>query len=732
MTDAISRGSWSDQFLPGADPLPKDASESMISLATIRGLIFRQRLVLVGIISIVLVIALAFTLLTRPLYKASATVRIEPEGVNIVEGQDLAPSVPGNQIDMYMNTQAAVIKSKRMAYTVVDALKLGSDADFLGEEFAGPRPQGISEKRWMEIRRDAAADMVRGGLSVDVPSDSRIVSINYVSLSAEQAARLANAFADAFVKEDVRRSIEANDYARTYLQEQIQVISGKLQQAETTANTYAKRNGIVGGALGTAKEGDTSGTAQTMTAANLTSVNEALTKLRGDRISAQQRWLAVVNVPALQLPEAQTNGAMQSLYGQRSSVTAQLSQMRQRYGDSYPQVVELKAQLASLDSQITRLGTEIKNGIRDQYEIALRQEQGLAAELQNVSTQTLDEQDRRVQYNLLDREAQALRTQMAALLDRFNQLSAAASINSGTITKLDSAEIPGAPYSPNLLKNMLVAAVIGIGLAVGIAVLREAFDDRLRSTEDVERKLGVSLLGFTPYLSDEEVAQQQADPFSALMEAYASLRTSVDFAVPGDHRIVQVTSSQPSEGKSLTSSVLARKYAQLGLKVLLIDSDLRKPTINHLFGEKRPKVGFVEVLLGDVPLADALLPNMPENLDVLPVGSIPARPVELLSSKRFSDFLAMVRNQYAIVIIDSSPVMGIADAPLIARHVDGLVFVVEANRSHYGQAKAALRRLQSAGARVSGAVLTKYRSAEAGLAYDYIYNYYSYSSDQKG
>lgn len=733
MTDAQRRGSWSDQFLPGSEIQADGASGGLISLETVRGLLFRQRAILTGVVAATLVIGLIVTLLMRPQYQAAATVRVDPAGVQIVEGQNLAPEVAVNEIGRYMNTLGAVIKSKRMAYQVVDDLKLAENDAFLGDAFKEGRPNGTTEKQWMAARRDAAMSIAMGGVSVDIPGDSRLITISFRSFDPQTASVLANGYADAFVKDDLRRSMRANEYAREYVNEQIQKVGVRLQQAEIKANDYAKQNRIIGNTSAPASSAQTSdaGSGAPINVGNLVSVNSTYTKARADRIAAEQRWRAIANVPAIQLPEVQQNATIQTIQTERSKLFARVAELRQRYGESYPQIREARAEMSALEAQMSRLANEIKNSARDQYEVALRQEQGMAAELNSVADQTLDEQDRRVRYNLLDREASALRAQLAALLERFNQLSAAANIDSGSITKLDNAEVPGAPSSPNLVKNMLAALALGVGLAVALAVLREAFDDRLRSSDDVERKLGTQLLGFTPHLSDEEITEQTRDPFSALMEAYSSLRTSIDFAVPNNNRVLQITSSQPSEGKSLTSMVLARKYAQLGRRTLLIDADLRKPTINYLFNAKRSSIGFAEVLLGDVEVEKALIEGTPENLDVLPVGSIPLSPVELLSSTRFSDFLARCRETYDLVIIDSSPVMGLADAPLISQHVDGVVFIVEANRSHYGQAKAALRRLRVAGAFIAGAVLTKYRSAEAGLAYDYVYNYYSYGNGSK-
>ncbi len=696
-----------------------------------RGIIYRQRLILVGTVALALVLGLALTLLTKPVYSASSTVQITPGGSQIFEqGQDLQPSISPVEIGRYMNTQGAVITSRRLAYRVVDDLGLDKRADFMGETATAPKPPSMSAEEWQRRKREIAASIVSGSVSVDVPFDSRIITINYKSESPTIAALVANGLADNFALEDSRRTLEANNYAVEYVAKQIAEVRAKLQQAEVSVNAYAKEKGILGEtATGTA--GGENSPSQTVTVTNLFSVNSAYTQARARRIATEQRWNAISGLPATQLPEVQQSTAVQGLISDRAKAATELAELRQRYGDNFPRILELRSQVSTMDAQIARIAGDIKNGIRNDYQIAMRQEQALSGELNKVSTDTVAERDSRIRYNLLDRDAGALRTQLNALLDRYNQLLAASNIRSDASSKLDSAQVPGAPVSPNLLKNLLVAALGGLGLALALAIVREAFDDRLRTVDDVETKLGQSLLGYTPAVSDDEVDRQMVDPFSPLMEAYASIRTAIDFACPGTNRVLLVTSSEPSEGKSMTAAVLSRKYAQLGRKTLLIEADLRKPSLSQLFSTERRDKGIVEVLLGDIDLKSALLPSGTENLDVLPVGKTPVNPVELLSSQVIADFIERVRAEYSLIIFDSAPVMGLADAPLLARLVDGTVFIVEANRAHYGQSKAALRRLRSAGANVLGIVLTKYRAADAGQVYDYHYRYYTYGGGAK-
>ena len=714
---------WLDRFMPESEQ-----PGSGLSLPSIRGFLYRQRYLMAGTVGAVVLLALLFTLLMTPVYKAVSTVRVEPYGNNIVEGQDLAPTVPANEIGRYFFTLGNVVESRNLAYRVADAMKLTERPQFLGEDFSAERPANTSEREWARLKREEAADILQANVTAVVPFETRIMSIEYRSEEPVLAAEIANAYADNFVLDDMLRSIDANTYAQDYLQTQIAEVRDKLQQAEFAANDYARGAGIV-------KPLDTGGLNEselegaTITASNLVAINQNYTVARAKKIAAEQRWNTVAAVPAMQLPEVQQSILVQSLVERRAAKAAELADLQKRYQSDYPAVEEAQAQVNELDRQISRTAAEIKAGIRNEYQVAQRQEAALAAEVNKTTGATLEEQDKRVQYNLLDREARALREQLANLLARFNEISTAANVKEGSITKLDAATVPTSPVSPNLMRNMLAAIVLGLALAGALALLREIFDDSMRSLEEVERRLGIPLLGHTPYIEQESLANEIANPFSALSESYASIVSAIEHSLPGQTKILQFTSSQASEGKSTTAMIVAQHYAQLGQKVLLIDGDLRRPGIAKLFEAKRPEKGFAEVLKGEIPLSEALLTGTPDGLDVLPSGKASDNPVEAMSSRALAELLAAERDNYDKIIIDSSPVMGIADAPLLSRHVDATIFVIEANRIDVGQAKAAIRRLRNVGADVPGVIMTKYRALLAGQYYGYEYRYYTYNQE---
>ncbi|GAA0266854.1 exopolysaccharide regulatory tyrosine autokinase VpsO [Alteraurantiacibacter aestuarii] len=692
---------------------------AQINLADIRGIFWRQRYVLIGVVALVMLGAFVYTLLTPATYRASVTMQIEPNQQAIIEGQELTgTSIASNDITRYMETMAAVIRSRNVGMAVVDELGLTSNQSFMESVL----DEGVTVASG-DMAKDAAVETIMSEVEVAVPLENRVMTISYTSRDPAIAAQIANGYADAFLAYDLTRSMAANQYAREYLQEQIVSVREQLQDAEQRANNYARNNRIFGSPASDDGEGPA---ASTVSASNLSAANTVYAQTRSARIAAQQRWLAIANVPAGQLPEIQQNATVLSLQAQRAELLSQLTTLRERYRDDYPEVRELIVRTEVLQQQIDSAAADIKAGIRRQYEIAQRQESALGGELERVAGLTLDEQDSRVAYNVIEREVQSYRDQMAALLDRFNDISAASNIQAREATILDRAMVPGAPSAPNLSQNLLVALILGIGLAVVVAILREFLDDRLRNIEDVERKLGLRPLGTTPDVSGD-VQEAVTDTFSPLSESYASLRATLDYAIRDiPHPVILVTSGQAVEGKTTSSTALARKYAGIGKRVLLVDMDLRRPAVAKVFDLPRRDAGVVEVIYGNASLDQTVVKDVVKNLDILPIGTLPSNPIEILSSGLTGEFLDKCRQAYDVIILDGSPILGIADAPLLSRYVDGVVVVVEANNIHSRQARAAIRRLNDARAPILGALLTKYRALDAGDNYAYQYEYYSY------
>ncbi|MCK0098751.1 polysaccharide biosynthesis tyrosine autokinase [Qipengyuania sp. S6317L1] len=720
------RQGWVDAYMPDGQPVGHfEAPRPLLDLSVIRGMLYRQRWLLAGVIVASLIVGLIVTLLATPMYEARATVKVEPYGQYIVEGQDIEGGIASNQVFDFLQTQIAVIQSRNLATTVVENLNLGERDAILGADFDESRPPNMSDEQWAKTRKEAAAGRLQSSVTAAIPDDNWIISIGYRSSDPALAAELANGYADAFAVSDTANSLETNEYAQEYLLDQITLVRGRLEEAEEATNNYARSAQII---VQPGEEGGAGPT--TLTSTNLASANARFSQARAERIAAEQKWRAIQNAPADQLPAVQTNSVLQNLVSDKISKENDLVELRQRYNDEFPQIQNLLQQIAILDRQIEERGNSIKASIRNDYIVARNQEQALQAELNSLTGETLSEQDDQVQLSVLEREAEALRGQLESLLTRYNQVSSAANVDTGAFNKLDSAVVPSTPYAPSLSVNLTMALVAGIALAGGLALLRETFDDRIRSLEEVEDKLGLPLFGQTPYVDERDI-EVFGNDFSTLMESYASIRSSIDFSLSRDRNVLQFTSTEASEGKSTTAVILAELFARMGRKTLLIDADLRRPTIAKLLDIEKPKVGLVEVLLGHTELENAVIKGVHENLDILAIAEIPASPTELLSESYLGEMIAKYRNDYSLIIFDSSPVMGLADAPMLSRVVDGTIFVMEANRIQFGKAKAAKRRLQASGAKMLGVILTKYRALEAGQDYSYQYSYYQYGDNKE-
>lgn len=722
-----SRGNlWVDQYLPGP-VLEQPPKGSQIDVAWIRGALFRQRWLIGAVLVLALIAGLGLTLLTTPIYQATSTMRVSPWSTTIVEGQDITKQdIPTNGMANFMQTQIEIINSRNLAEQVARSRDFGSRSDLLGANIEESRPANRSDAQWEEDKVKLAAQILRGSISADVTNGAQIIAISAMSDQPALAAEIANAYTEAFVQTDVRRNVDSNTYAREYLEEQIELVRGQLNDAELAANAYARSAGIVTQqTMGGGEEGGSS----TIVGSNLASVNSTFAAVRANRIAAEQKWRAVANMPASQIPEVLNSPVVQSLTSERTRLSGELAVLRQRYNDDFPAIPDIRSRLSFIEQQIERTGADVKSSIRGEFMIARQQEAAMQAELGSVTSEAMIEQDKSVEYSGLERNAEALREQLKALLDRFNQVNTASNVQSNSIIPLDTATVPSSPAEPSLPRNLMIAFVLGLVAAGGLALVREIFVDHFRSGADIEDRLGLTFLGKTPFVKIEDLEGAEANQFSTLMEAYAAIRSTIDYAVPRGGGVVQFTSSQASEGKSTTSLILAQLFARLGRNVLLIDADLRKPSVHALLDIERPQAGLTEVLLGHVSFEDAKIDTIRENLTILSVTGTPPNPVELLSSAAFRNFIEARRAEYSMVIIDSSPMLGLADSAEIAKVVDATVFVIEANRTSFAQAHTSINRLRAVGANLLGGVLTKYRALEAGADYSYQYQYYQYGKN---
>ena len=698
---------------------PQSAETGLAPLLRHAFALFRRNLWLIAsIVALMVAAAVVLTMLQTPRYTATSTVEINQQADTVLGEELEADSVasPGWDIDLFLNTQLEIVRSRALAERVVRRLNLASSDRF----FAAMQAPGLTETESEQERTNTAVDMVRANLEVELPRDTRIASLAFTSTDPQISAEVANAYAAEFIQGNLQRKFDSSAYARSFVAEQLEETRARLEASERQLNTYARQAGLIRTRDPNNEDASIAGS---VTASSLMQLNQAANQAQAARIEAEARWNAERAQPLFASQTVLANLTVQNLMTRRADLQSKLDAARERYLADHPSVRTLAAELAAVETSLTRAAHDARNSVRANYQSAAAAERRLQSQVQTLQGATLAEQDRSVRYNTLAREADTNRQIYEGLLQRYRELNASSGITASNIAVVDVAQVPTTASSPSFKRNVAIAFILGLAFACGLVFLRDQLDDRLRVPEDVESKVGLPLLGVIPRSTEEDPAAELADPKSILAESYSALRTSLLYStregLPG---ILLVTSAQASEGKTTTSYAVARGFSRVGKRVLLVDADLRRPSIHKVLGVEN-KNGLSSLLVGQSSPQEAIIRSEHDGLNVLPAGPIPPSPAELLSSPRMAMLLEQLERDYDLVVIDSAPILGLADSTELAALADGVMVVIESDRGRGGQLRNALRRLRGSNPVILGAVLTKFDPKAAGNAY---YSYYGY------
>lgn len=710
-------------------PLDPIEAGPVLDLSRICGTAWHYRWLVAGITLGTILLGLAITMLLTPRYTASASLQIDQEEQRILDSQQIASTAAWQDADRFLKTHVDILRSRRMASRVAQEMSLFEDADAFFEIMrVSPPGNGATDVELAE--RELILRTIAKNLDIHLPPDSRIVTVSFTSPDPSFSAKFANSFAESYLRYNVDRRLENTSYARDFLSRQLAEARDRLERAERDANDYARIVGLVRTPSQVSGAEDTS-----ITAIDLGNYNEALAQARIERIAAQSKWNLIADAPDIAIGDAIANQAMQQLIASRAEVHADLQSQLANKQTGHPAVAPLRMQLSQYDAQIAALADGIRRAIRDNYLIAASREHELQDRVNALKNATQRERDDSVQLNTLTREVDTSRQLYDGLLQRYRETSAEANITSNNVQQIDRAEPPVRPSSPRILLNLALAGVFGMVLAAAIVFLREQVDDRIRRPDDIEGRLDLKLLGITPKLKDgEDPVATLAEPKEPLSEAFTSLRTALHFATPaGLPNKLLLTSTEAGEGKSSTAYGIARSMAEGGRRVLLVDCDLRRPSIHELTGLKNT-IGLTGVLAVPNRIEEAVMESGVANLAVLPSGQRPNVPTDVLASLRFAELLKRLEEAFDVIVLDGPPVLGLADSAILASQPDvATLFVVEAGRSHSGAVRGAVKRLADNSAALVGAVLVRFDFAEArrlglGRAYGYGYSYYEYGA----
>lgn len=708
----------------------RDGDAFTIDFAAYWRLALKHRYVILGCFLAALVAGATLTLLMTPIYTAQATLQIDREAARVFDSEDVAPRENMMQGEEFFQTQYGLIRSRSLAERVIESLGLASSDDALkAMGIEAPEAGGTAAVQTAR-RRAAALKAVQANLSVAPVRGSRLVAVNYDNPDPNVAARIANGFAENFIQSNLDRKFESSSYAREFLEERIAQTKERLESAERELVAYAVDQQIIN--VGEPSEGTASGGAtESLTSNNLVALNGSLARARAERVAAEERWRSASASNLMTLPDVLQNPTIQRLTEQRAVLDAEYQQKLSLYQADYPEMVRLRARIEEADSQIRAIAGNIRSSIRSQYEIAANQERSLQGQVTQLTGEVLDLRDRSIQYNILQRELDTTRTLYEGLLQRYKEVGVTGGVTANNISIVDAATPPREPSKPDMLLNMALAALLGLGVGVLAALVLEALDETVATPDDVEKKLGVSVLGVAPLLAKgQSTSDALADVRSGFSEAYYSLRTALQFSTPdGAPGSLLVSSARPAEGKSTTAYAIALNLARVGKRVLLVDGDLRNPSMHRVVGVENER-GMSNLLSGSADLASVVQRTRQASLFFIPCGPLPPNPAELWGGDRLRQFLTEAASNFDHVILDGPPVLGFADAPLLAAAVDGVLFVLESRGTRRGQARGALRRLQVGHAHLLGAVLTKFNAKTTSYGgYDYAYDYH-YGADQ--
>lgn len=703
----------------GTAPAHADAT---VDLRKFWGLIVKRRLFLLGIVAVAIVLGIIVTLIMTPIYRATTAIQIEREATKVLEGQDVQPVEQAMEAERFLQTQIDLLGSRTLALEVADALGLQSSrSTFLTDMGVSENFEGLEPARARALRRELIIKTLSENLNILWTRNSRVVRLTFDSPDAGMSQRIVNMFATKFIASNLERRFQSTAYARDFLQRRLDETKNRLEASERQMIAYAREAQLIDAS--DADRGQTRGP-RSLTTASLVQLNDAYSGARAARIAAEQRWRASQSGGLYALPEVLANPAIQEITQKLAELRSDYQNQRKVFKPDYPALAQLNAQIAELRGQLDREAANIRNTIRTQYDVARQQELALSGDVDALKTQTLNEQQRSIRFNILRREADTNRQLYDALLQRFKEISIAGGVTANNISIVDLADAPNKPIRPNPIKNLLLAAILGMIAGLSWIFIRDRFDDTVRTPDDLQAKLGLPLVGLVPIVPrDTSASAALEDARSDLSEAYASIRAALQFSTSGGAPTpLLVTSSQQSEGKSTTSLAIATSFARIGQRVLLIDGDLRRPSLHNTLGLGRES-GLSDVLASQRAILDVAQKTDQDNLWFVSCGPLPPNPSELLAGSGLQRALTSASDEFDLVIVDGPPVMGLADAPMIGAAAHATLFVIESGRTHRGQSKVALSRLRDTGAPVIGAILTKFDRKQASYGTDYAYSY---------
>jgi succinoglycan biosynthesis transport protein ExoP len=689
-------------------------------------ILIKHKWAILSCIALIFGAVLIATLRSTPIYEAVGSIAInKPDPVLSFRDSNNAGMDYYDPTDL--DTEVRILRSDLLALQVIRQLNLDQQPQFGGNGKAPPPGTlGLTTDVLQpdSPRTTEALDAFKGDLRVTLEANTRIIDIHFRSPDKNLTARVVNTLVNTYVEQNFKTRFESTMQTSDWLSKQLVDLQMKVETSQEKLVQYQKAHEILG-----------IDEKQNITTEKLDELNKELTAAESARMEKESVYHLVQSgdpdsVASASSVENEAKGSnnasslLEKLREQDADLKIQVAQLSTQFGPSYPKLAQLNSQLKEIDAQIQVEIRKIAGRLRGDYLAAVQHESMLHAALEKQKQEANQLNESAIEYSLLKRDVDSNRALYEGLLEKLKEAGVTAGLRSNNVRPVDIARVPTGPSEPNLPRNLSFALALGLTTGIGLAFLLESIDNTVRTPEQAQVLSGLPSLGMIPLGSSirtEASARQrltvaasreavelitQSRPQSQMAESYRALRTSLLLTSLGTPpKVILITSALPEEGKTTTSINCAIVLAQKGTRVLLIDADLRRPSIHKTLG-MGPKVGLSNVLTGAITLQEATIrSNILPNLFVLPAGTPPPNPAELLASAEMKDVLTKLREQYDHIVVDTPPTLSVTDAVIMSTRADAVVLVIRSGQT----TKQALRRardiLMQVNARVCGVLM---------------------------
>jgi polysaccharide biosynthesis transport protein len=699
------------------------------------------------LITVVTVVTIA-SFKMRPVYVATAQVEIERGGQGAMPFQGAGQDYYlWEDMDSYIATQAKILASDTLALETIKSLELWKYPEFKSD------PRAILNASVNDPSRPEKTPAILGvflaQLTVKRVPASHLLEVSFESQDPTLAAKVVNTTLQNFIDTDYRTKYEEATRASDWLSKQLNDMKIKVEQSEDSRIGYERQNQI----WSIGKEED-------ITTAKLAELNKDLTEAQADRMKAEANDAMVKAGNLAALPQVQGNSLIRDLVKRQADLREKYTEALQQFGPKYPKVERLRAQLDEVGRSIQGQQLLAAKQVEAIYQAALKREQLLEGALTQQKEVVNDQAQRMIQYNILQREAEANKQLYYGLLAKLKEATLSAGMRTTNLRVVDPAMVPDSPSRPRKARNIALALMVGLLGGIGLAFLREYLDNTVKTPDDIEYLGNLPSLAVVPALvalngragvparllkSGEKALEKKNKgngrvelvsferPQSPIAEAFRALRTSLLLSrADNPPQVILVTSALPKEGKTTAAVNLAATLAQLGDRTILLDADMRKPGIAKLLGlHNGRQAGLSTYLAGVAPIEECIHPTpLGPGMTVLPAGPIPPSPADLLSSQRLVDGIAALRREYKFIVVDSPPIMLATDAVILSSWADGVLLVVRSGATPKGAFTRTRDLLAGVKCRVLGVILN---AVDTGAPdYYYSYRYYPYQHGSYG